>query len=91
MGNYFSPSASEKILAKPRSRRAIEEMFRKFFCFARRKRSGRRAETLGGIVAHRATIKSLPRREFILLRGQRRDFVQNGFEFCPKGTANKLF
>jgi len=51
-------------------------MFRKFFCFARRKRSGRREGMLGGIVARRATIKN-----------QHQDFVQNRFEFCPKGTA----
>jgi len=36
----------------------------------------RRAETLGGIVAHRATIKS-----------QRQDFRQKKFGFCPKDTA----
>jgi len=33
---------------------------------------------VGGIVARRAAIKS-----------QRRDFVQNKFGFCPKGTANQ--
>jgi hypothetical protein len=38
------------------------------------------AETLGGIVARRATIKC-----------QHRDFVQNRFEFCPKDTANLQF
>jgi len=35
-------------------------------------------ETLGGIVARRATIKS-----------RRRDFAQSRFEFCPKDTANQ--
>jgi len=37
----------------------------------------RRTETLGGIIAHRVTIKC-----------QCQDFVQNRFGFCPKGTAN---
>jgi uncharacterized protein YdcH (DUF465 family) len=39
------------------------------------------SETLGGIVAPRATIRS-----------QRQDFVQSRFEFCPKDTAmNTVF
>jgi hypothetical protein len=39
----------------------------------------RRAETLGGIVASRAPIKS-----------RRQDFVQNRFGFCPKGTNKQI-
>jgi len=65
-------SLIEKFFARGRLKNV-----RKFFCFARRKRSGRRAETLGVIVARRATIKN-----------RRQDFVQKKFGFCPKGTAN---
>ena len=53
--------------------RDIKKIF--LFCSA-----VRRAETLGGIVALRATIKI-----------QRQDFVQSKFGFCPKGTANQNF
>ena len=47
------------------------------FCPPAVPRSGTGAETLGGIVARRATIKS-----------ECQDFGRNRFGFCPKGTAN---
>jgi hypothetical protein len=54
----------------------IKKMFRKFFCFASAKRNEAVVETLGGIVAHRATVKN-----------QYLNFRQKKLGFCLKGTA----
>jgi len=79
LAEYQNRKIFVSLIEKGFGKGAIKKMFRKFFCFARRspapKRSlvldklrGHRAETLGGIVARRATIKS-----------QCQDFVQKKF------------
>ncbi|OQX71729.1 hypothetical protein B6D52_00445 [Candidatus Parcubacteria bacterium 4484_255] len=64
----------------------ISRHFLKNFCpFAFRAEG---AAGMGRIAALRAAIKSLPRREFILLRGRGPDFRQKRFGFCPKGPPS---
>ena len=67
----------EEICLLPLNLQKLKKRLKKFLLALVVRRLADFSEAQGGIVAHRAVIKS-----------RHQDFVQNRFEFYPKDTAN---